>query len=63
MWRDALPEHQMALITSTTPAVSRMCANPVMLSLMREYFGTPDMAYGHTPIVNVMKPVEQVPLS
>ena len=28
---------------------------------MREYFGRPDMGYGHTPIVNTMKPVEQAP--
>ena len=35
------------------PAMMRMCANPVMLSVMREYFGRQDMGYGHTPIVNV----------
>ena len=44
-----------------TPAMTRMMANPVMLSLAREYFGREDMAFGHTPIVNVMKPVEQAP--
>ena len=43
------------------PAMMRMCANPVMLSVMREYFGRQDMGYGHSPIVNTMKPVEQAP--
>ena len=28
---------------------------------MREYFGRRDMGYGHSPIVNTMKPVEQAP--
>ena len=41
--------------------MTRMCANPVMLTIMREYFGRDDMGFGHTPIVNTMKPVEQAP--
>ena len=43
------------------PAMIRMCAHPVMLSVMKEYFGNKEIAYGHTPIVNTMKPVEQAP--
>jgi hypothetical protein len=39
--------------------MTRMCANPVTLSLMRGYFGAENIAFGHTPIVNVLKPVEQ----
>ena len=31
------------------------------MQVMREYFGRHDMGYGHTPIVNTMKPVEQAP--
>ena len=44
-----------------TPSMTRMMANPVMLSLMRGYFGRQDMGFGHTPIVNVMKPTSQTP--
>ncbi len=43
------------------PAMIRMCANPVALSVMRAYFGTKEMGYGHSPIVNTMKPVQQAP--
>ena len=43
------------------PMMTRMCANPVMLTIMREYFGRDDMGFGHTPIVNTMKPIEQAP--
>ena len=41
--------------------MTRMCANPVMLCLMREYFGRDEIGFGHTPIVNTMKPLAQCP--
>ena len=32
------------------PMMTRMCANPVMLTIMREYFGRDDMGFGHTSV-------------